>query len=518
MSKIIGIDLGTTYSCAAVMQDGQPVVIPNSLGARLTPSAVRILDSGAALVGQHALENRFLDPSGTVTGIKRLIGRRYNEVFDIVRSLPFEVTIDENNLAVVRLRGKTYTPQFLSALILKSLKSDAESYLGTQVSQAVITVPAYFNEIQRYATKEAAQIAGLEVLRLINEPTAACMAYELDKKTNQSVAVFDLGGGTFDVSILESGDGVEEVRSTAGDGFLGGDDFDDRITDWMIEEFLAIHGLDVSSDPVAFERIRSAATAAKHEISQRSEVPVRIPFLASRNGRAIDLELTLTRTLFREICDELFERLALPCRQALSDAGLKPGQLDRVLLVGGATRMPGISDVAQAAFGRPPSRSVNPDEAVALGAGVQAGVLWGTVKDVLLLDVIPASLGLETQAGVMTRIIDRNTTIPTRKSEVFSTQSDNQTSVEIHVLQGERSMAEGNRTLGRLVLREIARAPRGVPEIEVIFEIDANGLLKVIANDRSTGKEVSQTMLPDTGLDTRSLRDLESRIPPVFLG
>jgi molecular chaperone DnaK len=515
MSKIIGIDLGTTYSCAAVSETGYPTLINNALGSRLTPSVVRILENGEAVVGEHALQHRFLDPASTITGIKRLIGRRYNEVVDIVRTLPYEVCVGENNLATVRVRDKTYAPQFISALILKSLKADAERYLEAKVNQAVITVPAYFNDTQRQATKEAGRIAGFEVMRIINEPTAACLVYGLDRKRNETVAVFDLGGGTFDISILEVGQGVAEVRSTGGDGFLGGDDFDERVATWMVEEFLAGCRIDISEDTAAMQRVRAAAIAAKHEISERSEVPIKIPFLASKDGSPRDLDLTITRTTFRDICEELFERLASPCRRAMTDAGVTPQRVDGVLLVGGATRMPGIADVIQSIFAQSPTQSVNPDEAVALGAAVQGGVLGGEIKDVLLLDVTPISLGVEDAGGAMLKLIERNTTLPTRKSETFSTAYDGQTSVEIHVLQGESRRADGNRTLGRLILDGIPPVPKRVPQIEVTLNIDANGILGVAAKDKATGNEVSQTILPFTGLSRQNVQDLAGITPAV---
>lgn len=515
MGNIIGIDLGTTYSCAAIMEGEKPVLVTNALGARLTPSVVWIPETGEPVMGEHALRRRFLHPANTITGIKRLIGRRYNEVVDIARTLSYEVCVGDNNLAVVRIRDKTYTPQLISAIILKSLKADAERYLGEAVEKAVITVPAYFNDIQRQATKEAGRIAGLEVLRIINEPTAACLAYGLDKKRNETVAVFDLGGGTFDISIMEIGDGIAEVKSTGGDGFVGGDDFDERISTWMVEEFLARSGIDISGDLTALQRVRAAAIIAKHEISERSEVPIKIPFLASKEGSPLDLNLILTRAAFRDMCGELFERLAFPCRRALSDAGVKSSEVDAAVLVGGATRMPGIADVIQEVFAKPATQSVNPDEAVALGAAVQAGILVGQLKDVLLLDVVPTSLGVEDSVGGVIKIIDRNTTIPTRKSEVFSTAYDNQTSVEIHVLQGENSRADGNRSLGRLILTDLPAAPRRMPQIEVTFELDANAILGVSAKDRATGNEVNTTILPFTGLSRETVDALSAEIPHV---
>jgi molecular chaperone DnaK len=515
LSKIIGIDLGTTYSCVAVMEGGQVTLIPNALGSRQTPSVVRILENGDAVVGEHALQHRFLHPASTITGIKRLIGRRYNEVMDIVRTLPYEVFIGENNLATVRVRDKSYTPQFISALILKSLKADAERYMDEKIDKAVITIPAYFNDTQRQATKEAGRIAGLDVMRIINEPTAACLAYGLDKKCAETVAVFDLGGGTFDVSILEVGDGVAEVKSIGGDGFLGGDDFDERIASWMAEEFFAGCQIDISEDAAAMQRVRAAAVVAKHEISERSEVPVKIPFLATKDGLPRDLDLALTRTAFQDICGELFERFASPCQRAMLDAYVTPKELDAVLLVGGATRMPGIAATIQSIFEKLPVQSVNPDEVVALGAAVQGGVLGGVVKDILLLDVVPISLGVEDASGAMTKIIERNTCIPTRKTEIFSTAFDNQTSVEIHVLQGENDRSDGNRSLGRLILDGIPPSPKRVPQIEVTLDIDGNGILDVTAKDKATGKEVKATIVPFTGLSRPALLELAAATPPV---
>jgi molecular chaperone DnaK len=515
MSKIIGIDLGTTYTCAAVAESGRVALIPNALGARLTPSVVRILPSGEALVGDHALQHRVLDPTSTITGIKRLIGRRYSEVMDIARTLPYEICLGENNLATVRVQKKLYTPQFVSALILKSVKADAERYLGAPVNEAVITVPAYFNDTQRQATKEAGKIAGLDVKRIVNEPTAACLAYGLGKKRDETVAVFDLGGGTFDISILEVGEDVEEVRATGGDGFLGGDDFDERIANWMAEEFLAVCGVSVSTDISAMQRVRASAVVAKHQLSELPKAQIHIPFLASRNGVSHHLDLELTRLAFREMCEELFERFEQPCRTAMRDAGVNPEQLDRVLLVGGATRMPGIDIVIQSIFGQAPAHSVNPDEAVALGAAVQAGVLEGEIKDFLLLDVTTASLGVEEAGGTTTVMIPRNTTIPTKKTEVFSTAFDNQCSVEIHVLQGEHSNANGNRSLGRYVLEGIPPLPKHTPVIEVTFEIDANSILNIMVKERTAGKEVRTAVLPFTGLSTRAVQELAASTPPI---
>jgi len=500
------------------MQGGEPVIIPNAFGGRLTPSVVHLTASGDAIVGEHALRHRFIDPASTITGIKRLIGRRYNEVMDIARTLPYEVDIGDDNLAVVNVRAQTYTPQVISALILASLKADAEAYLEERVTRAVITVPAYFNEIQRQATMEAARIADLEAMRLINEPTAACMPYGLDKEKDETVAVFDLGGGTFDISILEVGQGVEEVKAVAGDGFLGGDDFDERIAEWIAEEFLVTHGVDVSTDAAAVQRVRVAAVEAKHELSQREEVMISIPFLVHHDHAGIDLHLTFSRAEFRDICEELFERMAAPCAQALADSGLSTNYLARVLAVGGATRMPGIDAVIARAFGRTPSRSVNPDEAVALGAAVQAGIVDGAVKEMLLLDVVSASLGVETSDGTTVTLLSRNTTIPTRKAELFSTMTENQTSIEVHVLQGEGRRAESNRSLGRLVLDGIAPASRGRSQIEITFDIDANGILNATAKDLATNREKRLTVLPDTGVSAASLAQFRRNLPSIRRG
>lgn len=515
MSKIIGIDLGTTYSCAAIATSNRVRIVPNVLGGHLTPSVVQILPSGEAVVGYHALQHRLLDPTCTITGIKRLIGRRFNEVIDIVRTLPYEVCLAENNLAAVRVRETLYTPQFISALILKSIKADAERYLGEVVEEAVITVPAYFNDIQRHATKQAGQIAGLDVKRIINEPTAACLAYGLDMSLDETVAVFDLGGGTFDISIMQLGEGVEEVKSTGGDGFLGGDDFDERIALWLVEEFVSACGIDISSDLTGMQRVRAAAVAAKHELSERPKAHIQIPFLSSRDGIPRDLDVELSHSIFEEICEELFDRFKQPCLKAMADAGVSQRDLDRVLLVGGATRTHGLNHVVQSIFGRLPGHSVNPDEAVALGAAVQAGVLEGEIKDLLLLDITSASLGVESVDGVLVVMIPRNTTIPTRKTEVFSTTFDNQSSVEIHVLQGEHPIADGNRSLGRCVLGGIPPAPKHIPQIEVTFDIDANGILNVSAKDRGTGKDVKTSILPSTGLDRRTVQELAKTTPSV---
>jgi len=489
MGKVIGIDLGTTNSLIAVMEGGKPTIIPNLLGNRMTPSVVRILENGNYIVGENAVKALVTDPKNTISGIKRFVGRRYNEVIDLITTVPFNMVLGKSNLAVVNIHGIDYTPQVISAMILQYLRASAENYLGEKVTQAVITVPAYFSDLQRQATKEAGFFAGLQVLRIINEPTAASMAYGLDRETNETIAVFDLGGGTFDITILEVGDGVFEVLSIGGDGFLGGDDFDNRIIDWILEEIRLDYGTDLSENIIALQRILAIAKEAKCEISQLSETQIKIPYLVEKEGNFIDLELVLTRSKFDEICEELFERLIFPCDQAMNAAKLAPSNIDEVILVGGATRMKKVAEVIQKVFNIEPSKSVNPDEAVALGAAIQASVLAGEVKDILLLDATPHSLGLEDGAGTIVKIIPRNVSIPTKKSEVFSTSTDAQTSVEIHIIEGEGTLALDNRTLGRFILDGIPPAPKGVPQIDVAFDIDANGILNVTARDKGTGKE-----------------------------
>jgi molecular chaperone DnaK len=525
MGAIIGIDLGTTNSCMAVVQNGKPVVIPNMLGQRLTPSVVRLDREGQAVVGEQALRYRSSDPRNTITGIKRLIGRRYNEVADIVSSLPYQVTLGPNNLAVVRSHGRSYTSQMVSAMILKFLKISAEKHLGQEVTQAVITIPAYFGERQRHATKEAGEIAGLEVLRILNEPTAAAFAYGAGEKKDETLAVLDLGGGTFDVSVVQVGEGVAEVRAIAGDGFLGGDDFDERIVEWIIQQLWSEAGVQLPEDPAGMEEIRTAATRAKCELSERHEVEIDISHLPTVSGERANFRPVLTRTKFEEICEELFERLADPCRHALEDSGLKMETggrltcfgdvLNRVILVGGASRMPRVAETAKLTFGMEPRRSINPDEAIALGAGIQAGVLGGEVKDILLLDVTSASLSVETVDGKCVLLLSRNTHIPTRKTEVFSTSEDNQTSVEAHIVQGESLLAIDNRTLGRLVLDGVSPAPQGIPQIEVTLDIDANGILRVGVKDLGTGKEEKQTIRPSTGLTKEDLWELRLSLPSI---
>ncbi len=501
MAKVIGIDLGTTNSVVAVMEGGDPVVIPNAEGGRLTPSVVAFTKEGERLVGQVAKRQSITNPDNTVFSIKRFMGRRYNEVGQEIKLVPYKVVAGREDLAHVEVRGKRYSPPEISAMILQKLKADAEAYLGEKVTQAVITAPAYFNDSQRQATKDAGKIAGLEVLRIVNEPTAAALAYGLDKKKrDEKIAVFDLGGGTFDISILEIGEGVFEVKSTNGDTHLGGDDFDDRIIRWMVEEFKRDQGIDLSKDRMALQRLKEAAEKAKCELSSTTETEINLPFVTADASGPRHLNLRLNRAKLEQLVDELVQRTLEPCRRALKDAGLETSQIDEVVLVGGQTRMPKIQQVVKEFFGREPHKGVNPDEVVAVGAAIQAGVLVGDVKDVVLLDVTPLSLGIETLGGVTTRLIERNTTIPTRKSEIFTTAADSQTQVEIHVLQGEREMARDNRTLGKFHLVGIPPAPRGVPQVEVTFDIDANGILSVMAKDQATGKEQQITITASSGL------------------
>lgn len=500
MSKIIGIDLGTTNSVVAVMEGGQPVVIPNQEGGRTTPSVVGFSKSGERLVGQVAKRQAVTNPENTIYSIKRFMGRRFNEVAEEMKLVPYKVVSGENGDARVEAQGKKYSPPEISALILGKLKEAAEAYLGEKVTKAVITVPAYFNDAQRQATKDAGQIAGLEVMRIINEPTAAALAYGLDKKKDETIAVYDFGGGTFDISILEVGDGVVEVKSTNGDTHLGGDNIDQRIIDWLIQEFKKETGVDVSKDQMALQRLKDAAEKAKIELSTLLETEVNLPFLTADATGPKHLQIKLTRARFEQMVDDILQRSVGPCKQAIADAGITPQQIDEVVLVGGSTRIPKVQEIVRNLFGKEPNRSVNPDEVVAVGAAVQGGVLGGEVKDVLLLDVTPLSLGIETLGGVFTKLIDRNTTIPTRKSEVFSTAADNQTSVEIKVYQGERSMAKDNRLLGVFQLVGIPPAPRGIPQVEVTFDIDANGILNVVAKDRATNNEQKITITSSSGL------------------
>ena len=500
MAKVIGIDLGTTNSVVAVMEGGNPVVIPNQEGSRLTPSVVAFTKDGEILVGQIARRQAITNPENTVFSIKRFMGRRFDEVQQEIKLVPYKVVKAPNGDARVEIRGKQYSPPEISAMILRKLKEAAEAYLGDQVKQAVITVPAYFNDSQRQATKDAGRIAGLEVFRIINEPTAASLAYGLDKKKDEQIAVYDLGGGTFDISILEMGDGVFEVKATNGDTHLGGDDFDQRVIDWIADEFKNAHGIDLRNDRMALQRLKEAAEKAKIELSSAIQTDINLPFITADASGPKHLTMTLTRAKLEALVADLIERTVEPCRQAMKDAGVTAADIDEVVLVGGQTRMPKVQELVQQTFGREPHKGVNPDEVVAVGAAVQGAVLAGDVKGVVLLDVTPLSLGVETVGGVMTVLIPRNTTIPAKKSETFSTAADNQTSVEIHVLQGERPLARDNRTLGRFHLMGIAPAPRGMPQIEVTFDIDANGILNVSAKDMTTGKQQQITITASSGL------------------
>jgi molecular chaperone DnaK len=508
MAKIIGIDLGTTNSCVAVMEGGEPHVIPNAEGGRTTPSVVAFTKSGERLVGQVAKRQAITNPQNTIYSIKRFMGRKFSEIAEEAKNVPYTVKEGKNGEAVIQVGDRSYTPPEISAMILQKMKETAEAYLGEKVTEAVITVPAYFNDSQRQATKDAGRIAGLDVKRIINEPTAAALAYGLDKKKDEKISVFDLGGGTYDISILELGEGVFEVKATNGDTHLGGDDFDKRVIDWLADEFKKQEGVDLRRDPMALQRLKEAAEKAKIELSSALQTDVNLPFITADASGPKHLNVALSRAKFEQLVDDLIVRTTPPMERALKDAGLKASEVDEVILVGGATRTPKVQEVVQKFFGKEPHKGVNPDEVVAVGAAIQGGVLAGDVKDVLLLDVTPLSLGLETLGGVTTHLIERNTTIPTLKTETFSTAADNQTTVEIHVLQGERPMAVDNKTIGRFQLTGLPSAPRGVPQIEVTFDIDANGILNVSARDKATGKEQKVRIEATGGLSEAEIKKM----------